>query len=434
MIIFIVLICNFILNIYLIIFYESILVNQYYSIKRYIKVVFFLNTYQRIIPLHFKITRRNRVLFFVSLPFGIIIPFPLSFLTVLIGFFITLPYEINLEMKYYQKAKEKLSKLNLVVIGITGSYGKTTLKNYLSCYLSTFNRVYVPKGNINTPKGIAKYINDTCFKKEGYLILELGIDEVNGMDAFSRFLHLDYAFITSIGENHLSTFGNRENIYKGKIKIADLLKNKKMLFLNKEDKYLAKYEKECMFYRRINGMILQKDENGIEIKVKNKLLKLNLYNDYSLLYLGAIKSFSELINHTEKMFFKGIKNIKQIHRRQEVKKLPNGYLINDSYNSNIESIKSSLHLLSSFKGISYIITSGLVEQGRMHKENNIILGSLLKGRNVIFVGNKRHILLKNASCNKLYIVKNMDEAYSLLENIKYNNLLIFPCGERIHLI
>ena len=434
MIILIYFLTSFIFNVYLLVFYESILVSQYYSLKRYFKVVFTLSNYRRIIPIKTKLTRRNVLLFLASFPFCFVLPFFLSFLIVIGGYFISFPFEKRIERKYYKTAKEKLKELDLTIIGITGSYGKTTLRNYLACYLSRFIHVYSPKGNINTPKGIAKYINDTSFDDKGFLLLELGIDEIDGMDVFKKYLSLDYAFITSIGDNHLSTFNSIDNVYKGKIKIVNLLKNKKMIFLNKEDLYLKEYKGECIYFKSIEGVIKEKNEKGMKVEFDNRTINIKVYNDYVFLYLGALKSFSIMLNHSEKMFYKGISNIKQIHRRQEVIKIPNGYLINDSYNSNINSVKSSLSLLDSFDGISYIITSGSVEQGKKNKENTNILKKLLMGRNIIFVGNKRHILLKNASFNTLYIVKDIQKAYSLLESIEYNNLLVFPSGEKIHLI
>lgn len=429
----IIFIINACLSVYLILFYESIFINQYYSTNRYIKVIIQKNTYSNFKIIKNRITRKNITLFIISFFLSFFIPFFLSCITVLISYIIMLPIEMIIDNHYYRLAKDKIAEDDLTIIGVTGSYGKTTLRNYIFEFLKSYYTVYTPKGNINTPKGITKYINNTFLKKNSILVLELGIDEEKGMNVFKKFLVLDYGFVTSIGDSHLSTFKTKERIYEAKMRITSLLKEEGRLFLNKNDNYLCKYQGKCVFYDCFKCDEVSYSHEGISLKYQGKEVSLKIFNDYALLYIGALFELSKVLDIKDTMFFEGIKNIKQIHRRQEVIKLCNGYLINDSYNANISSVISSLELLDRFDGVSYIIFSGLIEQGENKEKSEEKLKSHLKNRNMIFVGNKNHTLVSSVEYNDLVIVATIDEAYKVLERIKYNNLLVFPVGEKIHL-
>ena len=112
------------------------------------------------------------------------------------------------------------------IIGITGSFGKTTMKTYLSSFLRKKYFCISSPGNVNTLMGLTKWVNQNVEKEVEFLVVELGIDEKKGMKKFAKLFSLDFAFITGIGPVHLSTFRTLQNVAKAKSAIQFLLKNR----------------------------------------------------------------------------------------------------------------------------------------------------------------------------------------------------------------
>ena len=163
-----------------------------------------------------------------------LVPEVLIVSSVILSYYINYPTEEIIRTYYLKKAKNKIKQANnLKIIGITGSYGKTTVKNFLAEFLSN-KCVLVSPGNVNTLMGLTKFINNCLTPFDEYLVVEIGVDKLNGMKKYKRLLNLDYAVITSVGPQHLLTLKSIENVYKVKTDIAYLLKKDGMLFYNSD--------------------------------------------------------------------------------------------------------------------------------------------------------------------------------------------------------
>jgi UDP-N-acetylmuramoyl-tripeptide--D-alanyl-D-alanine ligase len=465
---------NYIINLIYSIFFISVLINQYYDIKRFLKVIltrifkkdnliilivslfslvfikkqtylyYLLNLgfsilFIRInVPLKYRLTRRNITLCLISSFFYCLLV-PVSYLTtilsLLFGYLFTLPIEKLIQRKYMKKAKNKILKINPIVIGITGSYGKTTFKHLLYEMLSSKYNVLISKGNINTPMGICKTINENLSSKDEILILELGIDQVNGMDKFKKFLELDIGVITSIGENHLSTFKSIDNTIRGKFKIKELIKKDGRLYINNDSFYLKKIETDCSICKFTSKRFSSNNVSieGIKIDYNHSEINIPLYGKYVYSYLDGIIKICEFLGLNEDYISLGLSNLKPVNRRLEVKKYKEGYFINDSYNTNLKGVNESINLLKSLNKSKVVIVGGLIEQGNMFYLNNLKLQNLLFDMDVIFIGEDDHPLISNHHFNKLYIVKNLNDAYTLVEDNQYVNILQLAKGEDIYL-
>lgn len=465
---------NLIINGFYLYFFLSILVNQYYSLKRLFKISFRLifNRYNIVIflvsivslvflkemnllylilnlgltllfivinkPLKFKKTRRNLTLFCSSLILSWIL-IPLYVFTSLViltcCFLLLLPLEKMINKRFIKSAREKLKKINPIVIGITGSYGKTTFKNILYDVLKSKYRVEVTRGNINTLLGITKFINQELKDDIEIFIVELGIDEINGMNKFKEILTLDIGVITSIGENHLSNFKTIENTFKAKLKIKNLLKEEGKLLINNDDSYLSSLkENEHIFNfskKNINQHLITIE--GLKFEYNNQEILLPLYGKYIYSYLDGIIKISEFLGLNEDYITFGLTQIKKINRRLEVKKFKNGYFINDSYNININGVKESVELLKSLEGNNAVIIGGIIEQGKHFISSNNKIKDILKDLNVIFIGKEPHPLIKNHQYKNLYIVYSLKDAYILISKLSFTNILLLAKSDDIFL-
>ena len=153
------------------------------------------------------------------------------------------PIEKQIQQKFIRRANKLLKQMpNLKVIGITGSYGKTSTKYILSTILSQkFNVLKTPK-SFNTRMGIAKTINDELKPTHQIFVCEMGADEPGEINQLCDFVHPDMGIITSIGEQHLETFGSLENIKKTKFELVDSLSEDGVAFLNYEDENVRSVE------------------------------------------------------------------------------------------------------------------------------------------------------------------------------------------------
>ena len=116
-------------------------------------------------------------------------------------------FEKILQWHYKKKAKRKLQKcLNLKIIGITGSFGKSSTKFYTKQILEQSYSICCSPKSYNTLNGLLITINQQLHLSHQILLLELGIDQVKGMNKYIRFFDFDIACVTSIGMQHLSTF------------------------------------------------------------------------------------------------------------------------------------------------------------------------------------------------------------------------------------
>ena len=456
--------------------FNIILVKQYYSISRFLRVILSSYKYLFIIVViqcltfffkndilyylsnllvnllviiliekdKIKFSRRSIFQIFFGLLFSSLLiwcykkiyslSIVLVIVSIIFSYLILLPIEILIRKYYLNEAKEKIEKFpNMKIIGITGSFGKTSLKYYLKTVLEKEYKVSYSPNNVNTLMGITKYINSSL-EESDFLILELGIDSKHQMEKFSKLLSLDYAFITSIGNMHLATFKSIDNLINEKLKIKRLLKKDGKLFLNNDSKYLEKIDgANIIKFSKKNINVDSFNINGMNVFYKGKIYNFPIHQYFFSSYLdGLIKLYEELSLDKEKIYIQS-ESFTDFDRRNKVFKTECGYLIDNSYNANLNGIKESLKLLETLEGESYVILGGIIEQGKNFIIENNKLKELLRNKNVIFVGKLRHPLIDNHHFKKLYITKSINEAYKLIREINPQNILLLCKGDNLYL-
>lgn len=468
------------LSIFIIYFLVSIEVSQYYSLKRFIKIlldkgryitifllsklVFFSSIYINeliflvsevcidfilvllIHPLKYKKTRRNILLFSLSafLPLCIIYIFyyfdiliyyfPLSilfaFLSNILSFFILSPFEKLLRQYYINKARKKLKNMkDLIVIGVTGSFGKTTLKSYLYDFLSVKYQVCALKENINTLMGVTKMINDNLNENHQILLLELGIDEMNGFDKFKRLVQLDYAFITGIGPMHLATFKNEENVLKAKLKIKNLLKENGKLIVNNDSEKL-KNRSEYFFNKDKLKNIKILDNLSLQFDYENDTYITSSFSPFSLPYFDALLIMGKHLFFTKMELKRGIYNIQKVKRRFYLTKINDTILIDDTYNNSSLGLKKSISFLSYLGKRKAIIFTRLIELGKKEEEIYASLEESFKKVFVIFT--EKSYLSYLIDTPHIY-VQSIEEGVDYALREKFDVVLITSKGESIYL-
>ena len=341
-----------------------------------------------------------------------------------------------------KKAKTKLADMkNLKVIGITGSYGKTSSKNILNDILSIkYSTLATPK-SLNTFNGLMITINNKLSKFDEVFIAEMGAyvkGEINGL---CDLVNPKYGIITSIGTAHLKTFGSEENIQEGKMELIEHLPIDGVGVLNRDDPKQVSYKikNKCkILWVGIDSDDVDVRASNIKIegvkttfdvifkgdkkkyKFETKLLgRHNVYNILSSLALG--REFGIEIKDLQT----AVKRVRMVEHRLEIKKLGKFYQIDDAYNSNPVGAKSALDVLNSVDGYKMVVTPGMIELGPKEYELNKEFGKQISkvADFVILVGEKRtkpiyHGLIENGyDKEKIKIINDVRESYVFINNL-----------------
>lgn len=325
------------------------------------------------------------------LSFGIIGVIPVTLpLFVFLAYFITYPIEKLISYSYVKKARRKLNSFkNVKIIGITGSYAKTTVKNILSTILSEKYKVCATPSSYNTPLGLSKTILSKLSNDHEIFIAEMGAKQNHDIKELSTMVSPEIGIITGIGNQHLLTFGSIDNIKKTKAELADyIIENNGKLFINidqKESEELAANYKSANLVslaKNVGNLTIQnlkvnKNGSSFELclnneKVMCKTILLGEHNVSNIL-LAANVAFDLGLTLSE--IAAGIGKLSTISHRLEVVKSNVSYtIIDDAYNSSVAGSKASLEVVSKFKGQKIVITPGLVELGIEQFNSNFEFG------------------------------------------------------------
>ncbi len=277
-------------------------------------------------------------------------------------------------------------------IGITGSSGKTSLKEILYSILKKYNKTYKSQKSFNNDIGLPfTLINQS--KASKYNIYEVGMNSLGEINSLSKILKPNLGVITNIGEAHLGKLGSINKIAKAKSEIIKNITKKGIIILNKDCKFYEKLKKISKLNKlkilsfgydtraTISYKIIEL--NKVQIKLRNKYFKLKLNNMKlnnikNILVCFLILDYLKLNINFAKNIFETIKNIRG---RGNLVRIKNKTLIiDDSYNSNPISLKNSIFEFHNFKTNrnKILVLGDMFELGKFSKKKHIEIGKYLK--------------------------------------------------------
>ena len=360
----------------------------------------------------------------------------LNSLIVFIAMIINSPIEKMVYLYYKSKAQSKLSKMDkLKIIGITGSYGKTSSKNILSDILNIkYNALPTPH-NWNTYNGLIMTINNYLDKFTDIFIAEMGAYVKGEIAGLCKLIKPQYGILTTIGTAHLESFGSEENIIKGKFELIESLPSDGFAVLNGDDPKQVNYKlknKVRVIWIGINNE--EADVRALNIKCSNKGTEFDVifkgkedtyhfqtkllgnHNVYNI--LAGIACGVEFGIEIEELQ-KAVKNVKPIEHRLEIKRIGNFYQIDDAYNSNPVGAENACKILGMMPGLKVVVTPGMIELGAKEDEYNKKFGEQIAdvADYVVLIGEKKTIpikeglLTKGFDKDKIIVFNDVREAY-----------------------
>ena len=365
----------------------------------------------------------------------------LNYFVVMTANVINKPIEKVVYLYYKNKALKKLKKMNIPVVGITGSYGKTSSKNIINDILNVKLNAFSTPKSFNTPYGLINSINNYLDKFNDIFIAEMGAFKIGEIKQNCKIVHPKYGIITKIGDAHLETFGSKENIMKGKFELVESLPIDGLAILNGDDEYQLKYKiknncnvkwigienKDVDLYAtniKLSGngtkfdCVFKGDKNKYEFNTK----LLGMHNVYNI--LAGILLGHELGLSIEELKA-GVNSIKTIEHRLELKKYGNINIIDDAYNSNPVGSMRALEVLSYMDGTKIIVTPGMIELGKKQYELNYEFGENISKvcDYVILIGKKQTkpiydgLINSNYDKKKIFILNDVRESFTIMNRL-----------------
>jgi len=299
---------------------------------------------------------------------------------------INFPVEYFGRKYYIYRAKKILSDMpNLIVIGVTGSYGKTSVKNFLEKTLESKYEVLTTPKNYNTTMGVVKTIRENLKPTHQVFICEMGATKPNDIKEICNIVQPKFGIITAIGPQHLESFKNIQTIIKTKFELADSVKkNNGTMFFNFDNEYIQAYPINQKFISygvnnnklNYNAFNIKTSSKGstfsIIDKISNKKVSFTtkLIGSHNVVNITGAVSICNYLGIELSNLVSQVKKLNSVEHRLQLLSNKNFNIIDDSYNSNPISSKSALDTLSQFQGAKIIVTPGLVELGKNERPYN----------------------------------------------------------------
>lgn len=289
---------------------------------------------------------------------------------------------------YLKIANYARCKFNPIVIGVTGSSGKTTTKEMIYSVVSEKFKTQKTYSNHNNEIGFCQTVlgmDNDC----EVLIVEMGMRGLGEIELITKYAEPDYAVITNAGSAHIGRLGSLDNIAKAKCEITKYLKKSLIAHDNERIKKFAEFSGEKVFYSLKDVKIIEKKCGFSKFIYKNNVYELFVDGDYNIENSLSAIEIGLHIGMSYEDIKEGLKKYKPIEKRWEIQNVCGYNFINDSYNANPESMKASVSAFLDFYEKPVVILGNMGELGtdeeKFHREVGKYLGEKYKDKNVQFI-------------------------------------------------
>lgn len=363
---------------------------------------------------------------------------------------IMFPFEHLNKLKYQNRAIKKINNMpNLIKVAITGSYGKTSTKNFLYDLLKRKYKVVKTPSSYNTPMGITKSILNYVEADTQVFIAEFGANFIGDIEYLTKLIKPQICAITSVGNQHLESFKTLDNIERTKNEIVVYSPENSTCVFNTDCETTKKLYNKCEKNKLsicvnnenadVTACNISYNEEGANFILKVGDKKANVctkvLGEFMLADLLVAVGIALKVGMNFDEIVKAIKKVKPVENRLELKKLANGLLIlDDSFNANVLGAKQALNTLSLFTDREKVVaTPGIVELGKHQFEANKEFGKdIAKVANKVIIINKVNLesikaglLEEGFNAENIYEVDNLFVAKDLLKDIlKPNDIVL----------
>lgn len=274
-------------------------------------------------------------------------------------------------------AQKHLERLDLKTVSVTGSNGKTTVKEMTKDVLSSYKKTVYNHGNLNNEYGLPLSVLEAT-KSDKFGVFEIGSSSTGEVKRLARIVKPDISVITTIAPEHLEFFKTMDNIFKTETEVLSELKNGGLGVINGDNEYLKKLKTKkniiSFGFLSDNNLVIDFKEDFSSFNFKNKKIKIRLKNHIKHNYLNAAAAFISgyLLGVPEKKIIAALEKFDGVPLRMQIIKRKNSVIILDAYNANPESMDNAIKEISKYKKFALIL-GDMKELGRYSKKYHIQL-------------------------------------------------------------
>lgn len=352
------------------------------------------------------------------------------------------PWENHVNMGFFRDAQATLAaRPDLIKIGITGSFGKTSTKFILATILSEKYCVLATPASFNTPMGLTRVIRERLEPRHEVFIAEMGARHKGDISELVELVHPQYGLLTSVGAQHLETFGDMETIARTKYELIDGIEQEggsaffvadggivdSLYAKARCEKTLvcAEGEPDGCWAKDIisgpSGSSFTLVMGGREIAVTTALLGMHNIKNICIACACAAK-----LGLSNVQIVRGVAKLKPVEHRLQLLPSAGGIaVIDDAFNANPVGAKEALRVLGTFPGRRIVVTPGFVEEGGMEETMNRELGGqIAQNCDIAILIGKKHAgpIARGAMENGMpehavHLVASLEEAQAVLGKI-----------------
>lgn len=299
------------------------------------------------------------------------------------------PFEQRLQKRFLEEAKSKLRKLDPIVIGITGSYGKTSVKFFLGELLNTaVAPTFYPPKSFNTPMGITREIRERLKPGFTYFVSEMGAYNIGSVARLCDLTPPKASIVTAVGLSHLDRFGSQENIFKAKSELPKVVPADGIAVYNGDNPGSRRMAAE--FPKRVTLLYGLHPEHGhLDLLLSDSALgpdgtsfnihwkgatypgKTKMFGEAALSNIAAALTMALALGGAPEFLLACTANLEPVDNRLVVKKQGKLTYLNDAYNSNPAGFKTAVDLLRQIPASRRILmTPGMIELGDIQAKEN----------------------------------------------------------------
>lgn len=312
-------------------------------------------------------------------------------------------------------AKYYIAHINPKVIAVTGSNGKTSIKDILYNVLKRKYNVSATKGNFNNEIGLPLTILGMCENSE-VAVLEMGMESFGEISLLSHIANPDIAIISNIGTAHIKELGSRENIAKAKLEILDGLKQNGLLIVDYNEPLLKNQYSNTQYFNKNIISNFTQNKTGIAFDYNGIHYKSNLLGKHQVDNILACLIALKKLNVSDEDILEGLRNPEMTKMRNDFYTFKDVFILDDSYKSNPESAIAALTTLSYFDERKVAVLGDMLDLGQNEIEYHRNIGKCLDQFNlsqVYFYGPLSKYSHENSSVNSKYFDDKVELAKAL---------------------
>ena len=331
------------------------------------------------------------------------------------------------------------NKLDIQVIGITGSNGKTSTKDIVYSLLSKKAKTLKTEGNYNNHIGLP-YTLLNVTDEEKFVVLEMGMSSLGEIRRLGEISNPDYAIITNIGDSHIEFLKTRDNVFKAKTELLEFV-DKEDTFVCGDDVYLAKLDVNKIGFNEENNYRIESYEfsdKGSKFTLDGKEYQMSLLGKHNISNTAIAIELAKKIGLGEEEIEEGLKDIKISGMRFQEIRVGEDIYINDAYNASPTSMKAAIDTLNEIYNDKYkiAILGDMLELGEEEVKYHVeILNYLLdKKIKLVYLYGERmkkayDIFMKNKSEeHRFYHYSTKEEIVESLKSIKMEKVILLKAS------